>query len=336
MKQIQSLFCVDAHTTGTPIRVITGGIPPLHGNTIHDKMLYMEKHFDWLRALAACPPRAPQSLVCAVLVPPCDQTADYGVFYMDAKSYQPMCGAGTLSVAKVLVETGLVEKKEPVTKIVLETPSGIVTTSVELKDGEVQNVSLENAPAFLYKKDVVLQVPELGDLTIDIGFGGNFFAIVDSSQLPIPLTFQNKEQYQTYMRMVVDACSSQISVCHPENPALNYLNQVLFYKNTPDSNGGFTCQCVFGDAQLDISPCGTGTCARLAQQYTRGNIGLKETFIQNSIWGSSFYAEALKETTVGDLPAILPKISCTDVRITGFNQLIAEEADPYKTGLTHE
>ena len=335
MNKIQSIFCVDAHTTGTPIRVITGGIPPLKGNSIHEKMLYMEKHHDWLRACIACPPRAPQSVVCAVLVPPCSKEADYGVFYMDAKAYQPMCGAGTLSVAKVLVETGMVERVEPITKIVLETPSGIVKAFAEIKDGEVQRLSLENAPAFLYKKDVVLNVQEIGEITVDIGFGGNFFAIVDSAQLPVQLTIEDRDVYRHYMRLIVAACDAQLNVRHPENPDIDYLNQVLFYKNTPDANGGYTCQCVFGDAQLDISPCGTGTCTRLAQQYSRGKIGLNEEFIQNSIWGSSFYATALEETKVGDLTAIIPKVSCSDVRITGYNQLVVERGDLHKIGLAN-
>lgn len=334
MKNIQSIYCVDAHTTGTPIRVITGGIPPLHGNSIHEKMLYMEKHFDWLRSCAACPPRAPQSTVCAVLVPPVSEEADYGVFYMDAKSYQPMCGAGTLSVAKVLVETGMVARKEPVTEIVLETPSGIVKAYADIEHGEVTRLSLKNAPAFLYKKDVLLEVPELGTLTVDIGFGGNFFAIVDTAQLPTQLTVADREAFSNYMRQIVKACENQVEICHPKNPDLNYLNQVLFYKNVPDENGGYTCQCVFGDAQLDISPCGTGTCTRLAQRYTRGMIGLNEEFIQNSIWGSSFYAKALEEVKVGYLSAIVPMVSCSDVRITGFNHLIAEADDMHKAGLT--
>lgn len=333
MKNIKSVFCVDAHTTGTPIRVITAGIPPLYGNTINEKMLDMQNRFDWLRSCIACQPRGFQSLVCAVLVPPVSPEADYGVFYMDAKAYQPMCGAGTLSVAKVLVETGMVARTEPVTKIVLETPSGIVTTYVDIKDGEVESISLENAPAFLYAKDFVLKVPEIGDLTVDIGFGGNFFIIVDTSQLPAALTPENKDLFKTYMRQIVRASESQIQVKHPENPALTDLNQVLFYKNTPEENGGYICQCVFGDAQLDISPCGTGTSTRLAQRYTRGLTGLNELFIQNSIWGSSFFAKAVRETKVGDFKAVVPRITCSDVRITGFNQLVVEEGDIHKNGL---
>lgn len=194
-------------------------------------------------------------------------------------------------------------------------------------------LSLENGASFLYQKEVILDVPELGKLNVDIGFGGNFFAIIDSSQLPIPLSLENRNMYRHYMRLVLQACDSQIQVSHPENPDINYLNQVLFYRNIPDSNGGYTCQCVFGDAQLDISPCGTGTCTRLAQQYSRGNIGLNETFIQNSLWGSSFYATAMKEIKVGGLTAVIPKVSCQDVRIIGYNHLVVEQDDLHKTGL---
>ena len=332
MKTMQSVFCVDAHTTGTPIRVVTGGIPPLKGKTVNEKMLYMEKHYDWLRAAITCPPRAPESLVCGVLVPPTKEEADYGLFYMDKKGYQPMCGAGTLSVAKVLVETGLVPCKEPETKIVLETPSGIVTAYAAIANGEATRMSLENAPAFLYQKDVKLDVEGIGSLVADIGFGGNFFAIVNVAQLPVPLDPAHRSYFSDYMRKIVKATNQQIKVCHPANPDLNYLNQVLFYRDTPDENGGYTCQCVFGEAQLDISPCGTGTCTRLAQQYSRGKIGLHEEFIQNSIWGSSFYATALAETEVGGIKAIIPKVSCTDVHITGFNRLIIECDDAHRCG----
>lgn len=333
MKLVQSVYCVDAHTTGTPIRVITGGIPPLRGSSINEKMLYMEKHFDWLRACIACPPRAAQSTVCAVLVPPCNPEADFGVFYMDSKAYQPMCGAGTLSVAKVLFENGFVPRVEPTTKIVLETPSGLVKAFIDVKNGEAVRISFENQPAFLYKKDIVLDVENLGKVTVDIGFGGNFFAIVNTKQLPYPLSLENREQYRGYMRAIVKAVENQVDILHPENPDLNYLNQVLFYVDQPDENGGYTCQCIFGDAELDVSPCGTGTCTRLAQRYIRGLIGLDEEFIQNSLYGSSFYATALKETKVGSLKAIVPKVSCDDVRVIGFNHLVVEADDAHKTGI---
>ena len=332
MKNIQSIFCVDAHTAGPPIRVVTGGIPPLKGDTVNDKMLYMEKHYDWIRACVATPPRAPEALVCGVLVPPTSGEADFGLFYLDKKGYQPMCGAGTLSVTKVIVECGLVQRTEPVTKVTFETPSGIVKVFAEIKDGEVTMLSMENAPAFLYKKDVELEVEELGRLTVDICFGGNFFAIVDTAQLPVPLDLAHKDLFGDYMKKIVKAVETQVPVCHPENPALNYLNQVLFYKSDADANGGYTCQCVFGEAQLDLSPCGTGTCARLAQRFSRGLIGLNESFIQNSIFGGTFYATALAQTQVGNLPAIVPKVSCSDVRITGFNQLVVEAGDLHKCG----
>ena len=332
MKIAKTFTVVDAHTTGTPIRVITGGIPRLRGDTMSQKMWDMEQRFDWMRSCIACQPRGFQSLVCAVLTQPCSKEADYGVFYLDAKSYQPMCGAGTLSVAKVLVETGMVEKTEPVTEIVLETPAGIVRTSVEIQNGEVQRISLENTPAFLCGQNVQLHVPELGDLTVDIGFGGNFFVLVNTAQLPLPLNRENRSHFKTYMRQILRAADAQIHVQHPLNPELTTLDQVLFYNDTLDENGGYTCQCVFGDAQLDISPCGTGTCTRLAQMYTWKRVGLQEQFIQNSIWNSSFYAVALQEIRVGDHIAVVPRISCQDVRITGFNQLVVEDGDLHRDG----
>lgn len=335
MKITKTFTVVDAHTTGTPIRVITGGIPPLKGATMNDRMRYMEAHYDSIRSCLSCEPRGAEGIVCAVLTPPVSPDADYGVFYGDAKGFQPMCGAGTLSVAKVLYETGMVNKTDPVTKIRLETPTGIITAFVEADQGEVTKISFENQPAFLYKKDVILDVEGLGRLTVDIGFGGNFFVIVDESQMPVRLNYENRYAFRDYMLRIIEATDRQIKVVHPLHPELTDLNQVLFYRKEQDANGGYTTQCVFGDAELDISPCGTGTCTRLAQRYSRGMIGLNEVFIQNSIYGGSFYATALREVKVGDYTGIVPKVSCSDVRITGMNQWVVEDGDLHKNGLIY-
>ncbi len=327
-----SFNVVDAHTTGSPIRVVMSGIPPLAGATINEKMEYMKKHYDHIHTCIVHQPRGYQSLMCAVLVPPCKPEADFGLFYMDAKNYQPMCGAGTLSIAKVLIETGMVERKEPSTSIRLDTGSGLVTVSAEVADGEVRNVSMDNVPSFLYQRDVTLPVDGLGDLVVDIGFGGNFFIILDTAQLPTPLAVDTLTQYKQYMRSIVQASDAHLKVSHPLNPALTDLNQVLFYNDTPDANGGYTCQCIFGDAQIDISPCGTGTSARLAQMYARGRIAADQAFLQNSIFGGTFKATLLGECDIGDLRGILPRVSCEDVRITGFNHLVVEKDDIHKAG----
>ena len=328
----QSVFVVDAHTTGTPIRVVTGGIPPLKGASVAEKMEDMRQNHDWLRTCIMQQPRGFLSLVGAILTEPCSPEADYGVFYIDALTYQPMCGAGTLSVAKVLVETGMVKRVEPETKIVLETPTGLVTVYVKWENHMVASINLENVPAFLYRKDLHIDLAGYGDVSVDIGYGGNFFVLADVQSLGLTITKDTVNLLRDLSKDILAAANKVIKVAHPTNPAINYLDQVLFCQNAPEEDGGYLAQCIFGDAQADISPCGTGTSTRLAQRYFRGLIGLEETFVQKSVCGGAFHAKGLRETTLDGVPAIVPYVSCSDVHITGFNHLIVEENDKLKNG----
>jgi proline racemase/trans-L-3-hydroxyproline dehydratase len=332
MRNIQSIFAVDAHTTGTPIRVITSGIPPLKGDTMEDKMEYMRTNYDWIRTCAMQQPRGFLSLVGAVLTEPCSKDADYGLFYIDALTYQPMCGAGTFSVAKALVETGMVKRTEPETVIKLETPSGIVTVYVEIKNGDVQRISFDNVPAFLYCKDLEIKVPGIGNINVDIGFGGNFFTIVDIDAIKMDITKDKMDELRKLSKIILASANEKIKVQHPANKSINYMDQLLFVQNRANEKGEYLCQCIFGDAQADISPCGTGTSTRLAQRYFRGLIDIGGTFYQKSIYGGVFRASAIKEIDLKGTRAVIPRISCSDVHITGFNHLIVEDDDKLKYG----
>ena len=332
MLSTQSFFVVDAHTTGTPIRVVTSGIPTLRGNTVSEKMDYMRSNYDWMRKSLMRQPRGFLSLVGAVLTSPCCGEADYGLFYVDALTYQPMCGAGTLSVAQVLVETGMVKAEEPVTTIKLETPSGLVTVFVEIKDDVVRSVSLENVPAFLYERDLEIDVSGVGKLVVDIGFGGNFFTLVDIESIGKKIERKNINELRELSKIILAASNSAIKVEHPLNPAINYMDQLLFCDNTEDKDGTYLCQCIYGDAQADISPCGTGTSTRLAQRFARGLIKIGEPFYQKSIFGGVFEGTPLREVPVADFKGIVPKVSCSDVHITGYNHLIVEAGDKFKDG----
>ena len=332
MRSTLSVFTVDAHTTGTPIRVITSGIPPLKGDSIEEKMKYMKTHYDWIRTCLMQQPRGFLSLVGAVLTEPCSPDADYGLFYIDALTYQPMCGAGTFSVAKALVETGMVRRTEPETIIKLETPSGIVTVFVEIKNGDVQRISFENVPAFLYRKDLEIEVPLIGNICVDVGFGGNFFTIADIDSINMEISRDKMDEMRKLSKIILASANNAIKVQHPVNKSINYMDQLLFVKKTPNENGEYLCQCIFGDAQADISPCGTGTSTRLAQQYFRGKICLGETYYQKSIYGGVFTAIGISQIDLGGIPALIPVISCSDIHITGFNHIIAEEDDKLKNG----
>ena len=333
MSLANSFFAVDAHTTGTPIRVVTSGIPTLRGDTVNAKMEYMKTHYDWMRNALMRQPRGSASLVGAVLTPPCREEADFGLFYIDALTYQPMCGAGTLSVAKVLVETGMVQVREPETVITLDTPSGIVHVFVEVRNNVVESISLENVPAFLYKKDLLIHVPCLGDLHVDIGFGGNFFTLVDIADINMQIKKENITELQELSKTILKSANEAISVKHPINPAINYMDQLLFCDNTECAEKTYYCQCIYGDAQADISPCGTGTSTRLAQRYARGLIKIGEAFYQKSIYGGIFKGVPIKEVQVGEFKGIVPRVSCSDVHVTGYNHIVVEAGDKFREGV---
>ena len=333
MKQVLSIFAVDAHTTGSPVRLIMSGIPPLRGKTISDKMEYMKTHYDHLRNSILQPPRGCASLMGAVVTEPQAAEADYGLFYMDAGGYQPMCGAGTLAVSKILVETGMIARTGKRTQIIYETGAGLVTVRVEDQEDDTCRIVMENAPAFVYAEDLSVQVPGIGTVDFDLVFGGNFFAMVDTQQLGFSITPESIPILQDYMPKIVAAISSRYEIVHPLNPALNYLNEILFVQKGPEKDGGYLAQVIFGNSQVDISPCGTGTCGRMAYRYQKGLLKQGETFIQTQVYGGRFFGTVLRETKVGKYPAVIPQISCSDVHITGYVHLTAEENDRLKYGL---
>ena len=328
----RSVFVVDAHTTGTPIRVVLSGIPPLKGETVNQKMDYMRVHYDHLRTFLMHQPRGFQSLVGAVLTEPCSPKADFGLFFVDALTYQPMCGAGTFSVAKVLISTGMVAKTEPETKITLDTPSGLITILIRVEQGKIRDISFKNVPAFLYRKDLMVEVAGIGKISVDVGFGGNFFTIVDASTLGMKIKRENIGKLREMSKEILASSNSAIEVIHPLNPSIKYMDQVLFYDSEPTADGEYLAQCIFGDSQVDVSPCGTGTSTRLAQRYFRGQTGEGEPYLQKSIFGGVFSATLHEKVCLNGVSAIVPLISCNNVHITGYNHLVSEEDDMLKHG----
>lgn len=328
----QMIHVIDAHTTGTPIRIVTSGIPTLYGESISEKMEYMRTHYDHLRTCIMQQPRGFTSLVGAILTEPVSKEADYGLFYIDDLTYQPMCGAGTLAVAKALAATGMVPVKEPETEVILETPTGIVRVAVEVKDGNAGKVFLRNVPAFLYKRDLELNIDGIGKFNVDIGYGGNFFVLVDIDEIHDEICKSRISALRELSRVILKAANAKIKVVHPVNPAINYLDQLLYYSTKAEEDGSYKAQCIFGDAQADISPCGTGTSTRLAQKFYRREIGLNERYRQRSICGGTFEGCLIENVMEGNLNAVIPVVSCADVHITGFNQLIVERDDNLKNG----
>ncbi len=330
MKFSHFITCVDSHTAGEPTRIVTSGIPKLRGKTVAEKRDYFKENLDYLRTFLMHEPRGHNDMFGAVVVEPSDEKADLGIIFIDCGGYLDGCGHGTIGVATVAVETGLIEAREPETKITIETPSGLVETICEIKDGHVEEVKLRNVPSFLYDTKEV-DVPGFGKVEIDIAFGGNFFAIVDVKQVKLKINPKNSLKLIDAGLKIRDAINKQVEVIHPMKKYINKVNLVEFYDDPDIPEAHCKNVVVFGNGQIDRSPCGTGTSAKIATLYAKGKLKLGEEFIHESILKTVFRGKALKETKIGKFKGIIPEIK-GKAYITGFNQLVMDPKDPLKHG----
>lgn len=322
---------IDTHTGGEPTRNITGGLPRIPGRTVSDKMVYLRDHMDWLRTLLMQEPRGHSVMSGALFVEPSDPRADIGVIYIEAGGYLPMCGHDTIGCCTALVEAGMVPVTEPVTSITLETPAGLVETEVQVEGQVAKSVTLTNIPSFLYKRSVPVNVPGFGPVTLDIAYGGNFYAIVKASDFGLEILPENAGQIVRTGHVIRDAVNAQVEVVHPEKPFISGLTHVEFYG--PPKHPEAHCRnavLITGDA-LDRSPCGTGTSAKLATLFAKGEIALGEEFVHESIIGTIFRSKVIGTTEVAGYKAVIPQITGS-AYITGIHQFVVDPDDPLKKG----
>jgi proline racemase len=300
-----------------------------------EKLAYAEKHFAWVPGLLLLEPRGHKDLFGAILVPACSTTADIGVLFMDNQGYEPMCGHAVIGVVTTLFETGTFEMVEPETLITLDTPSGPIRAQAEIMDGHVRSVSFENVPSFIYRANVSLNVPEVGNLVVDVVFGGLFFVFVNALQLEIELLPDNAARLADLGMRILAAANEQVSVQHPELPHINKIIDLRFYLETASDGADSRNVVILGDHMVDRSPCGTGTCAEAALRYARGQLGLGDTFVTESIIGTRFTGQVVTETQVGSgsevFPAVIPKITGS-AYITGYHQFVLDAEDPFPEG----
>lgn len=321
---------IDSHTMGEPTRIIYEGFPTLHGNTMMEKKRDLMTRWDFLRRALMLEPRGHRDMFGALLTEPINPRADLGVIFMESGGYLNMCGHGSMGVCAMAVETGLVPVQEPYTDITLETPSGLICGCVRVEKGRAMEVSILNVPAFLYKEDVPLSLPSGRRVVCDIAFGGSFFALVDADALNLSIDPHGAETLSTLGMEILETIRKNVPVQHPTLD-IDTVDLVEFYSHKATAGADMRNCVVFGDAQVDRSPCGTGTSAKLATLCKKGKLGLHEKFVYESITGSRFTGEAVDTTKVGEFEAILPRITgCA--YITGLNQWVLREDDPLKQG----
>ncbi|MFI8370306.1 proline racemase family protein [Streptomyces sp. NPDC085466] len=322
---------VDSHTEGMPTRVITGGVGVIPGATMAEKRLHFIEHRDSLRTLLMYEPRGHAAMSGAILQPPTRPDADYGVLFVEVSGLLPMCGHGTIGVATVLVETGMVPVTEPVTTVRLDTPAGLVTAAVRVEDGAARSVTLTNVPAFAVGLDLKADVPGHGAVTYDLAYGGNFYAFVELDALGLPFDRAHKQELLTAGLAIMDAINaSDDRPVHPEDPAVAGVKHVYLAAPGSDATRSRHAMAIH-PGWFDRSPCGTGTSARMAQLHARGLLALDTDFVNESFIGTEFTGRLVAETTVGGRPAVVPTVTGR-AWITGTAQYFLDPTDPFPAG----
>ncbi len=326
------ITAVDSHTEGMPTRVVTSGIGPIPGKTMFEKKRYVEEHLDHLRTLLMFEPRGHGSMSGSILVPPTDPEADLGVVYIEVSGCLPMCGHGTIGTVTVAIETGLVKAVEPVTRLVLDTPAGRVTAEATVENGRVKKVKIQNVPSFLFARDVEVQTPGLGRVKLDIAYGGNFYGILPAEAVGLSLKKGLAQELTGAGMKIMAAVQQQIPVQHPLNPGISEIKHIIFTGPGQAENASSKAAVVIYPGTLDRSPCGTGTSARMAQLFGRGELGLNQDFVHESFIGTTFTGRLVEELALNrEIKAVIPTIEGR-AWITGFQHFVLDPEDPFPAG----
>jgi len=330
MRARRVISAVDSHTEGMPTRVVTGGVGQIPGATMNDKRLHAIEHLDGLRGLLMNEPRGHAAMSGALLQAPSRADADWGVVFVEASGFLPMCGHGTIGVATVLVETGMVEVTEPVTEIRLDVPAGLVVARVEVEHGRAKRVTIENVPSFVERLDETIEVAGYGTVPYSIAFGGNFYALVDLDAVGLPFDRARQDDILRAGLAIMDAINTVAPPRHPELDGADHVHHVEFIAPGSDAVRSRHAMAIH-PGWFDRSPCGTGTSARMAELHARGELALDTDFVNESFIGTEFTGRLVGETTVGAIPAVVPTITGR-AWVTGLGQYFLDEDDPFPEG----
>ncbi len=336
---------VDAHAGGEPGRVIVGGVLDVPGATMFDKMAHLRANADDLRLRLLREPRGYPATCANLVLPPTDPAADAGYVIMEQVEYPGMSGTNTMCVVTVLLETGMLPMREPVTELTLEAPAGLIRVRADCRDGKVTAVTFRNVPAFATHLDAPVEVPTLGTVTVDVAYGGMFYVIADAARFGLRLTPDEGRDIVRITELVKAAANEQLPVVHPEQPGFTgiTIGQLSGPPSGPHADLRNVVTVSTGELDwdrpstwtgvIDRSPCGTGTSARMATLWAKGRLGLNEDFRHEGILGTVFTGRLVEETTVGPYRAVVPTIS-GQAWITGFNTLVVDPSDPFPDGFT--
>ena len=329
----KTFFCVDAHTCGNPVRVVAGGGPNLVGDTMSEKRQHFLKEYDWIRKGLMFEPRGHDMMSGSILFPPHNSENDFAILFIETSGCLPMCGHGTIGTITIAIEEGLITPKTP-GKIRMEAPAGLVNIEYGQTGKKVDWVKLTNVKSYLAAENLTIDCPELGEITFDVAYGGNYYAIVDPQKNFSGVHDFTASKIIQYSQVVRDRINEKYPdmFIHPEDDTFRDVTHMLWTGNPIDPTSSGRNAVFYGDKAIDRSPCGTGTSARLAQLHAKGKLKVGEQFIHESFIGSKFIGCVEEETTLDGNPAIIPSIQGW-AKVFGYNNIIIDdEDDPYAHG----
>jgi len=322
---------IDAHTGGEPFRIVTGGLPELAGETILARRRSMIERFDHLRTALMWEPRGHADMYGCIVTEPVSPEADFGVLFLHNEGYSSMCGHGIIGVTTVAVETGMVKAVEPATTVRIDAPAGLVTAHARVEKGRVNSVYFHNVPAFVLTMDQSVEVAGLGTVRYDIAYGGAFYAFVRAEDLDVTTTPQDFNALIDKGMAVKRAVMAAGPVTHPFEEDLSFLYGTVIIGPARSEGVHSSNVCIFAEGEVDRCPTGTGVSARLALHHARGEIGIDEPIVIESILGTRFAGRVVETTTFGDFDAVIPEVEGS-AWITGRNEFFLDPEDPLKDG----
>jgi 4-hydroxyproline epimerase len=325
-----TFLCIDGHTCGNPVRLVAGGGPRLNGANMIEKRADFEKRYDWIRTGLMFEPRGHDMMSGSILYPPTREDCDIAILFIETSGCLPMCGHGTIGTVTMAIEHGLIKPKTPGV-LRLDTPAGLVIAEYSQVGEYVEEVRITNVPSFLYAEGLTVECPGLGEITVDVAYGGNFYAIVEPQKNYRDMADHSAGDLIAWSPVVRQRLNEKYSFVHPENPGINRLSHML-WTGKPTVEGADARNAVFyGDKAIDRSPCGTGTSARMAQLHAKGRLKEGDSFVHESIIGSLFKGRVEKEISVAGKPAIIPSIGGW-ARMTGLNTIFIDDREPFAHG----
>lgn len=329
MKFKKMFTTTDLHVAGEPLRIITSGLPEIPGDTQLEKRAYCMEHLDYVREVLMYEPRGHYDMYGCIITPPTTPGADLGVLFMHNEGWSTMCGHGVIAVVTMAIETGLIETKENEQTLIIDCPCGPVKATAKVNNMEVESVSFENVPSFVYKENYPITVNSQ-EVAVDIVYGGAFYAVVDADKFNLKVDEKSLNQLKQINMEIRKNIEEQMLVKHPIED-ITGIYGTIFSDKPKTHQGTLRNVTVFADQQVDRSPCGSGTAARVAHLYSKGQLEKGELMYHESITDGIFGGEVIQETKIADFTAIIPKVTGCAF-ITGFHQFVIDPKDPLNKG----